>query len=224
MAALIVLVNSDSRTLRILQDQLSERRYLVAAVASFAEGRHLVDSSSPDVLVTDVRLGAYNGLHLAIRSRLSDPDLPVIVTHSTFDADADAIARQYGATFVADPLDNPEFLTSVQMAVEQRLGARRPMRRWLRRTTSTPVDVNVHQVRGRIVDVSYGGARVALDEECELPSMFEVFAPGTGLRVQAQRVWTTRSADSLTCGVAVLGGAADHWRRFVDAVAPAGAA
>jgi DNA-binding response OmpR family regulator len=224
VAALIVLVNTDSRTRRILQDQLSERGCLVAAVASFAEARHLVDSSSPDVLVTGVRLGAYNGLHLAIRSRLNDPDLPVIVTHSTFDADAEAIARQYGATFIADPLDNPEFLKSVHKCVQQRLGARRPMRRWLRRTTSTPVDVNCHQVRGRLLDVSYGGARVALDQQCDLPSMFEVFAPGTGLRVQAQRVWTTRSADSLMCGVAVLDGAADHWRRFVDAVAPSGAA
>ena len=58
----------------------------------------------------------YNGLQLAIRSRLDHPNLPVIITNEWPDATFEAEAKRHGAIFVAAPLDNPDFLRIVRMA------------------------------------------------------------------------------------------------------------
>ena len=69
VSALIIVVNADPRNLRLTEAMLSEAGHLVAAVSSFVEAKHLMDSVTPDLLVADVRLEVFNGLQLAIRSR-----------------------------------------------------------------------------------------------------------------------------------------------------------
>ena len=89
MAALVILVNADPDVLRRADALLSRDGHMVAAVSSLAEAKKLLESVMPDILIADVRLGAYNGLQLAIRSRLDHPNLPVIITNEW----PDAIAR-----------------------------------------------------------------------------------------------------------------------------------
>ena len=111
MAPLIILVNADARVLSQMSSGLTDRGYSVAAVRSFADGKALLASSSPDLLVVDVRLAEYNGLQLAIFSREDQPDLPVIVTNYSEDKIVEADAVRYGATFIADPEHNAAFLS-----------------------------------------------------------------------------------------------------------------
>src|SRR5436190_6857410 len=141
MSALIVLVNADPRTLRHAEATLSDEGYLVAAVPSVALARQVIDSASPDLVIADLRLGADNGLELAIRTRVDHPDVPVIVTHSGEDVAAEADAKLYGATFIPEPLANPRFLPRVQAALEQRRSAQMPIRRWPRMAAAGVIDV-----------------------------------------------------------------------------------
>ena len=205
--------------LRHLEGRLSECGYLVAAVASFREARTLLDSAAPDLLVVDVRLDAFNGLHLAIRTRLDHPDVPVIVTHSGPDRVAEADARRHGAAFIPAPLESPTFLPAVQAAIARRQQSQRPIRRrWLRRPMSEVVTVNVQDASAQIRDVSYGGVRLAFNEPCEIPATFEISVPAAGLTMRAQRVWTSDPAQaaSFLCGAAFINAPADRWHRFVD--------
>src|SRR5262245_4504313 len=98
MAPLIILVNADAKALSQMSTALTERGYSVAAVRSFADAKALLASSSPDLLIVDVRLAEYNGLQLAIFSREDHPDLPVVVTNYSEDKIVEADAVRYGAT------------------------------------------------------------------------------------------------------------------------------
>src|SRR5579862_2272203 len=136
MSALIVLVNADPRALRHAEAKLSDEGYLVAAVGTVVEARRVIDSASPDLVIADLRLGADNGLELALRTRVDHPDVPVIITHKDEDAAVESEARHYGATFIAEPLANPHFLPRVHAALERRRAAQAPIRRWPRITAA----------------------------------------------------------------------------------------
>lgn len=120
MPALIVLVDVDAARRERLDRLLSEQGYLVATAPSFARAKELLDSVHPDLLITAVRLDAFNGLHLVIRTRRKQPLLPMILTDASLDPVLEAEARRQGATHVANPLENPEtFLSRVRSALEQ---------------------------------------------------------------------------------------------------------
>src|SRR5687768_13093701 len=99
MRALVILVNGDRRALQQTDALLSEAGHLVAALSSFTEAKKLLDSVIPDLLVADIRLDAFNGLHLASCSHHEHPDIPVIITHEYADAIFEAQAGEYGARF-----------------------------------------------------------------------------------------------------------------------------
>jgi FixJ family two-component response regulator len=61
---LVVSPSAEARTQRV--EWFQDAGFLSDAVATFEEGREWLANTHPDVLVTDVRLDGYNGLHLAI--------------------------------------------------------------------------------------------------------------------------------------------------------------
>jgi DNA-binding response OmpR family regulator len=218
MSALVILVNADPRALRHLEAQLSDDGYLVAAINSFVDARELLESVTPDLLVADIRLERFNGLQLAIRSHFDHPDVPVIVTHVQEDPVAEAEAKRYGVSFVAAPLENPNFLARVRSLVDSRRQAQRPMRRWPRKSVPGVVEVDAAAGRAHVVDMSYGGVRLAFDQPREIPTTFDIMLPPLGITVQANRVWTREHTDQFACGAEVVKTAAHDWRRFVDAL------
>ncbi len=222
MPALILLVATDKMVLQRTEDLLSEAGYLVAAVNTFERAKVLLDSVSPDLLIADVRLDAFSGLHIAVRSRIDHPLLPVIITHASPDPVLENEATRQGATFIVKPLENPEFVRRVKAAIEQH-GRRQPtIRRWPRKRVARAVEAELAASPARICDVSYGGLRLAFDDERRLPEVFEVTVPQVGLTVNARPVWTSRSptSDEFWCGAEVLDAGATEassWRDFVDA-------
>jgi DNA-binding response OmpR family regulator len=216
MSALVILVNADPRVLRRLEAQLSENGYLVTAIDSFVEAKELLDSVTPDLLVADIRLERFNGLQLAIRSHFEHPDVPVIVTHVEEDPVAEAEAKRYGVSFVAAPLGNPKFLSSVRSLVNARRQAERPMRRWPRKSVPGIVEVSAAAGRAQLVNLSYGGARLAFEPPFAIPQIFDIMLPPEGVIVRASRIWTREDSDRLTCGAEVVRAGEDDWRRFVD--------
>lgn len=225
MSALILLVDGDRKALRRTEALLSEAGYLVAAVSSFPEAKRLLDAVNPDLLVAGVRLKAFSGLHLAARGRLDHPKLPIIIINPSPDAILEDEVKRLGASFMVNPLENPEFLPAVRSAVIEHRQAQPRIRRWPRKQVSGNVEAWLPTSRARILDLSYGGLRLAFDEQCDLPPVFDVTLPTAGVTVRAHRVWTGRSgtSDEFWCGVELDTGAAPrNWRVIVDAVNEAG--
>jgi DNA-binding response OmpR family regulator len=87
--------------------------FRVSATDNYLDARNLLASEPPLVLVTEVRLGAYNGLQLALRARTSGPRVTVIVMSAYADSVLQRDAERAGATFALKPVDPPELLAAV---------------------------------------------------------------------------------------------------------------
>jgi DNA-binding NarL/FixJ family response regulator len=220
MSALIILVHADPRALRHTEALLSQQGFLVAALTSYAGAKHLLESVMPDLLIADLRLDAYNGLQLAISNHVHHPDLPVIITSDHSDPVAEAEAERYGAAFVTAPLENRDFLPAVWAAIAERRRLQRPIRRWFRRPVHPVVEVLAADTRATILDVSYGGVRLAFRAPGPIPTTFGITLPKGNVTVTAHRVWTADSADGdqVCCGAELTEAAADVWRQVVDSL------
>ena len=126
MTALILLVHADSVVLQRLEAVLLKEGHAVATATSFKWAKQLLSSIGPDLLVADVRLGAFNGLGLALRAQLDHADLPVIITDSTYDPVLEREATSLGVVYVVNPLQNAEFLSNVKTAVDAHAGEHPP--------------------------------------------------------------------------------------------------
>jgi DNA-binding NtrC family response regulator len=92
--------------------------YHVVAAVGFDEARRALDRIEPTVLVTSVRLGSYNGLHLVVRSRVSRPAMSAILTHDVLDPVLEDEARKQEATFLVVPCRRQAFLEHVRASVD----------------------------------------------------------------------------------------------------------
>ena len=219
MAALILLVHSDVPTLRRLESLLSND-YLVVTASSFQEAQQLLHAVSPDLLIADIRLDAFNGLHLAVRSRFEHPSRPIIITHAFDDRVLESEARHLGALFIVNPLDHPEFVQRVRASLEQNRRTQTTVRRWPRKRAFGAVEAQAASFPAVVADLSYGGLRLVFETPREVPSTFDITLPASGIRLTAYRVWTGWSAtDDFQCGVELADvSALPAWRDFVDAV------
>jgi ActR/RegA family two-component response regulator len=75
----------------------------VTATDSFSRARALLVADPPAVLVTEIRLGSDNGLHLALLGRLRRPHMTVVVTSRFYDRFLRRNAEALGAAFVRKP-------------------------------------------------------------------------------------------------------------------------
>jgi DNA-binding response OmpR family regulator len=223
MPPLILLVDADKAELRKTEALLSDHGYLVAIADSYQRAKRLLDSVSPDLLISAIRLNVFNGLHLAAKSRLDHPTLPIILTNARADPHLVREVERQGATLVVEPLENPEFLRSVQSALEQHRPAQPAIRRWHRKRVTGVVEARLASSPARILDISLGGLRLAFEHPREVPTDFDVEVPKAGITVKAHRVWTARSSKSTEfwCGVELVQTgrpAADDWREFIESV------
>jgi PleD family two-component response regulator len=115
--ARILLVDADPSALRRVGARLSDQGYGVTAASSFEAAKKRFEAVNPELVVAAVRLAAFNGLHLAAWLRFHHPNLPIIITHTAHDIVLEADAQRLGATFVVQPLENPEFWQSIRLAV-----------------------------------------------------------------------------------------------------------
>ena len=76
----------------------------IATSGSFEEARKKLLAEPFDILVTDVRLGPFNGLQLAIIARDRDPGIGIIVFSGYDDPVLQAEAAQIGARYLVKPV------------------------------------------------------------------------------------------------------------------------
>jgi DNA-binding NtrC family response regulator len=111
MSYRILLVDPDETSTAVNEHTLVGAGFRTAAVSTFAEATRQISLACPDLLVTALRLKAFNGLHLLLRCREDHPELPVIVVGYPEDLTSD-IGR-YGARFLTKPSDPAAFLSVV---------------------------------------------------------------------------------------------------------------
>ena len=98
--------------------------YRVKDTGAFDEAKHLIALDPPDVLITDLRLGLYNGLHLILRSRTDHPDMAAVVTSAFDDPVLQAEAERHHAAFILRPIADAKFLEAVNTSLARCATAR----------------------------------------------------------------------------------------------------
>ena len=110
----ILIVDDDLSLLQALERALAETDgYDIVASDSFEDARRTLRSRKFDVLITDVRLGPFNGLQLAILARDLHPDIRLIVISGFDDTVLKSDARRLGAVFLVKPVTTADLLTLI---------------------------------------------------------------------------------------------------------------
>src|SRR4051794_39118070 len=73
------LVDDDGAFVTLVTRHLVRYGYAVSAEYTAAEGLRSVDRQVPDVLITDIRIGADDGWALAERVKGQHPALPIVI-------------------------------------------------------------------------------------------------------------------------------------------------
>lgn len=110
----ILVVDTDPTQVRALARQLRGCGYQVLEATSFPEAQRIWDAEHPQVLVADVRLEAYNGLHLLIRARAVRPDVTAIITSPVFDRVLADETRRLGGTLLMKPVDVGDIVATIE--------------------------------------------------------------------------------------------------------------
>src|SRR4051812_38068310 len=79
----VLLVDDDPALLRLVSQWLTGGGFSVIACDSFEDARRELSLHPPDVLLTDLRLGAFNGLQLVILAAEQNPQ-PLTVVMSAY--------------------------------------------------------------------------------------------------------------------------------------------
>jgi two-component system response regulator GlrR len=113
----VLVVDADSADLASTAMLLESAGYRVVSAAAFDEAKRLLAVEVPDLLITGVRLGPYNGLHLILRTRSDHPGMAAIVTSRYRDTVLEEEARRQRAGFVVRPVADDEFLAEVSRSL-----------------------------------------------------------------------------------------------------------
>ena len=219
MTSDILVVSADAAVLSGRVTALRRSGFSARACASFPDARRtLEDGPPPEVLVTDVRLGPYNGLHLVAVARVEFPRTVAIVIGGQ-DHLLEVEAGGLGARYLLAPVTPRE----LELTIAELLAVPRPKRRWPRKRLAAEVAAVVGGLPGRLLDVSYGGACLEVFGAPPAGDSVHVVIPELGIDLNGQRVWAHRSdpLQPVSCGVAFTAPDNPRWQSYVDAVAAA---
>ena len=113
----VLLVDDDHAVLNLVQLWLSSAGYSVVACDRFETAKQHLASSVPAALVTDVRLGAYNGLQLVILAKQQVPQIAAVVMSAFDDPTLRKEAALSGAGYVNKPCTRDQILAAVAEAI-----------------------------------------------------------------------------------------------------------
>lgn len=102
--ASLLLVDDDVSLLGALSRFLSDSGFQVVPCSTFEDAKREIATLRPDILITDVRLGAFNGLQLALLARDVRSDVRVVVFSGFDDPVLKEEARRIGASFLVKPV------------------------------------------------------------------------------------------------------------------------
>ena len=212
----------------LLADADSEERFAYAAAlrragntvytaATFGEAKAALLRTNPDILVAQVRLADFNGIHLALWGRRQLPNLRCVLIGAS-DLPLEADARASGFFYVRF---NDE--QTVLQATTEAIVRDRPRRHWRRKRLTSKLAAWIDDQAALVLEVGYGGfcAQLPAPFDAKADTRVTLDIPAAALRAQATCRWVTAADTSgaFWCG-ASLGDdevrAGSRWRRLVD--------
>jgi DNA-binding response OmpR family regulator len=213
----ILVVTTNPATSEAVVNLLKTRGYGVTSACGFQAAVEALEAVAPEFLVADLRLGAFNALHLAIRHREDHPGMQTIVLDCVHDEGIEREARRQGALYLVEPIDAAELLAQISA----KLAHDGPHRRWPRKVPATMLQATVADRPARVVDLSEGGVRLEAEEGVEFPPLFDLRCSEMAGVVRMKTVWTrTPSRGWILCGAEICDDDPEHlaaWRRLLAA-------
>lgn len=109
-----ILVDDDPVLLRLMKTWLTGIGFTVETFTQFEPAKARLQASAPHVLIADVRLGAFNGLQLAVLAKLTHPESVAIVLTGFDDPVIRKAARDAGSVFLAKPVRAEQLIDVVE--------------------------------------------------------------------------------------------------------------
>lgn len=212
----VVIVNPDEATLAEQAYQLFQAGYSTIAASTFSEIRSLLSIYQPKALVSTVRLGDYNGLHLAIVTRMKHGPVPTILLGEA-DHGLEQEAARAGVHYMRLPVSVAELVEAIRERVQQA----RPLRRYSRVQPPESIPVVAGSFAGRLVDLSELGIGVAFPpgDAAGIVDDVDVSITVCGVTVNGRRIWHHATAEEFRCGIVLALPTSEdilRWRRVVD--------
>jgi DNA-binding NtrC family response regulator len=110
----LLLVEDDDSLRAAWVKALESYGQTVMAAGRFEEAKRYLTQHTPDAVITDVRLGAYNGLQLVLQVKATHPEVKVIVVSGFDDEVLRAEAERSGAVFMVKPIQPSQLLDQLQ--------------------------------------------------------------------------------------------------------------
>ena len=218
MAQKILVVEDDLATRVGLQELLQAAGFHAAAAADFPEGRRLLESDPPDLLIVDLRLEGYNGLQLL---HINPRPIPTVVITGYPDDALQADALRLGAEYLIKPIHPAELLRLIDRLLhgEPRLSApaaaQAPPER--RRATRVPLPpdllVEINATPARLFDASTNGIQFEMywPPGRRLPTSLRLVFPVHDVELDADLVWSAPEQAGRWRAGAAIRRASDGW-------------
>lgn len=98
-------------------DALQSMGLTFAMADDFHEAKRILATQPPDLLITHVRLGAYNGLQLVLRGKATNPRMAAIVVSDMADAVLKREVESMEGTMVVKGANRAEWIAAAQRAI-----------------------------------------------------------------------------------------------------------
>ena len=109
----VLVVEPNGPDMVLVTSALTSAGFMVTGTDNFKDAKTLLVEAPPTVLVTEIRLGEYNGLQLAYRGRSAKPCMTIVLTSGYPDLVLQRDAEQVAATFVLKPIVAQELVAAV---------------------------------------------------------------------------------------------------------------
>jgi DNA-binding response OmpR family regulator len=108
-----LLVEPNGSDMAFIKSALTSAGFTVKGTDNFKDAVALLVEAPPGLLVTEIRLGAYNGLQLAYRGKSARPPMAIVLTSVYPDPVLRRDVERMGATFVLKPVTGRDFVAAV---------------------------------------------------------------------------------------------------------------
>lgn len=166
--ASLLLVDDEPAILDLLGRQLTNRQYKTYTAPSGDDALAILQETSIDILVTDVRMPGIDGIELLGRAKELNPDIEAIVITGHGDLDTALSAMRYGAyNFLPKPVGISELSITLDNCVEKLTLKRKVDKQ--REALQQSNDELEQRVDERTIELTRANALLA--EEIELNSL-----------------------------------------------------
>ena len=110
----VMLVDDDPALLTLMKGWAMRAGHEAIGFSRFDAAKDYLATTTPDALIADVRLGAFNGLQLVVQAKLDHPELIAIVLTGYDDPVLRKEANATDAHYLVKPVDAEQVLSCLK--------------------------------------------------------------------------------------------------------------